>query len=64
MPHPTIDLSSREIARRRIRIGIIVYALSLLALLAVGAYIAPAEALDAGVTPNGTVEQGATVQAR
>jgi hypothetical protein len=64
MSQPTAEASSRELARRRIRIGIVVYALSLLALLLVGAYVAPAVALDAPVAPNGTVEQGSTAQVR
>jgi hypothetical protein len=64
MSHPSAEVSTPEVTRRRIRIGIVVYALSLLALLLVGAYAAPAAALDAPVAPNGTVEQGAPAQIR
>lgn len=56
MSQPTADLPNRDVTRRRIRIGIVVYALSLLGLLVIGAYVAPAAALDGRPAPNGTVE--------
>jgi hypothetical protein len=51
----SLTTAARRDARRRVRIGVAVYAFCLVALLLAGAYLAPANALDA---PNGTVEGG------
>jgi hypothetical protein len=58
---PPHALTHRD-ARRRVRLGVAVYALCLVALLLAGSYLAPAAAIDA---PNGTVDvAGSNLHAR